>query len=68
MRRVRLLNPELRTRSAARTKSETIRIVRVILRDAVGSLHLTRAVGGAAGLVITRFRDIRRVRLSHAEV
>eukprot|EP00959_Pyramimonas_sp_CCMP1952_P149182 3121562-Pyramimonas_sp.AAC.1 len=28
-------------------------IVRVILRGAVGFLHLTRAVGGAAGLVMT---------------
>eukprot|EP00959_Pyramimonas_sp_CCMP1952_P360490 7549207-Pyramimonas_sp.AAC.1 len=50
IRRVRLSNPELRTLSAARTLfRETIRIVRVILRGAVGFLHLARAVGGLQG-------------------
>eukprot|EP00959_Pyramimonas_sp_CCMP1952_P005463 114985-Pyramimonas_sp.AAC.1 len=50
IRRVRLSNPELQTLSA-KLGSQTIRIVRVI-RGAVVSLHLSRAVDGAAGLVI----------------
>eukprot|EP00959_Pyramimonas_sp_CCMP1952_P381812 8000828-Pyramimonas_sp.AAC.1 len=66
IRRVRLrnadselgLSPELGPR----------RIVRVILRGAVGFVHLTRLQGGLqAGNHRDRFRDIRRVRLSHAE-
>eukprot|EP00959_Pyramimonas_sp_CCMP1952_P401100 8404704-Pyramimonas_sp.AAC.1 len=48
---------------------ETIRIVRVILRGALGFLRLTRAVVGCrASNDRNRFGDIRRVRLSHLEV
>ena len=54
IRRVRLSNQELRTLSAARSRIANYSyVLRVILRDAVRSLHLTRAVGRAAWLVIT---------------
>eukprot|EP00959_Pyramimonas_sp_CCMP1952_P351754 7369931-Pyramimonas_sp.AAC.1 len=46
-----------------------MRIVRVILRGAVGFLYLTRAVGGySAGSHRYRFGDIRRARLSNPEL
>eukprot|EP00959_Pyramimonas_sp_CCMP1952_P371497 7779159-Pyramimonas_sp.AAC.1 len=45
IRRVHLLHLDVSTRSATRAVREPIRIIRVILRDTVGFLYLTRNVG-----------------------